>query len=138
MQAAVLRVKLKHLADWNRRRERAAARYDAMLATSAPRVGRPPIAEPGTHVWHLYSVTCRDRGHRDGLLAHLKDKGVQAGIHYPVPCHKQACYRGAGDIRPGLERTEYEAERTLSLPMFPEITEEQQARVVESIASFKN
>ena len=62
------------------------------------------------------------------------ERGIETGVHYPIPCHRQACYAGSWDGKPELTVSEAEAARTLSLPMFPEITPEQQERVVEELA----
>lgn len=134
LQAAVLRVKLARLADWNAARAAAAERYEALLADAVPEAGRPPLAEAGSHVWHLYRIDCRDTAHRERLGEALRERGVDTGVHYPIPCHRQACYDGAWDGKPALPVTEREAECTLSLPIFPEITAAQQERVVAELA----
>jgi dTDP-4-amino-4,6-dideoxygalactose transaminase len=133
VQAAVLRVKLARLAAWNRAREAAAARYEELLARSVPEAGRPALAPPGQHVWHLYRIECRDAGHRSRVASGLGERGVDTGVHYPIPCHRQACYAGSGDGAPDLPVCESEAKRTLSLPIFPEITPAQQERVAEAL-----
>jgi dTDP-4-amino-4,6-dideoxygalactose transaminase len=135
LQAAVLRVKLARLARWNQAREAAALRYDRLLADALPEAGRPALAPPGTHVWHLYRIDCRDDGHRTRLAAALRERGIETNVHYPIPCHRQACYAGSWDGKPALSVSEAEAARTFSLPMFPEITPAQQERVVEALAS---
>jgi dTDP-4-amino-4,6-dideoxygalactose transaminase len=133
LQAAVLRVKLRRLADWNRAREAAAARYEQLLARAVPEAGRPPLAPPGQHVWHLYRIECRDGGHRASVAAGLSERGIETGVHYPTPCHRQACYAGSAGGAPDLAVCEAEAQRTLSLPIFPEITPAQQERVAEAL-----
>jgi len=134
VQAAVLRVKLRRLAQWNRAREAAAARYDQWLADALPAAGRPELAPAGTHVWHLYRIDCRDSEQRTRVADALRERGVETNIHYPIPCHRQQCYAGSWDGKPDLSVSEAEAARTLSLPMFPEITPAQQQRVVEELA----
>ncbi len=133
VQAAVLRVKLRRLAEWNRAREAAAARYDELLARARPEAGRPALAPPGQHVWHLYRIECRDPEHRSRVASALSERGIETGIHYPIPCHRQACYAGSSDDAPDLSVSESEARRTLSLPIFPEITPAQQERVAEAL-----
>jgi dTDP-4-amino-4,6-dideoxygalactose transaminase len=135
VQAAVLRVKLRRLPEWNLARERAAACYDELLGRAVPEVGRPPLAPPGQHVWHLYRIDCRDAEHRGCVAARLAERGIETGVHYPIPCHLQACYAGSRGEGPDLSVTESEARRTLSLPMFPEISAAQQERVVEALRS---
>ena len=126
LQAVVLNAKLKHLASWNADRRRAARRYDDLLA------GTPglilPVTLPGNeHIWHLYVVRVP---RRDDVLARLTAAGIGAGIHYPKPIHLQGAFRQlghrAGDF-PVAERT---AGEILSLPLFAEISPDQQERVV--------
>ncbi|HEV3311222.1 MAG TPA: DegT/DnrJ/EryC1/StrS family aminotransferase, partial [Chloroflexota bacterium] len=127
VQAAVLCLKLPHLADGNQRRRENAARYSERLAHLPVTV---PAPSGDDHVHHLYVIRSRDR---DDLQAHLKEQGIGTGIHYPVPCHLQpACSQyGAG---PGsLPVTERLVGEILSLPMFPELSEEQIDRVVEAV-----
>jgi dTDP-4-amino-4,6-dideoxygalactose transaminase len=133
VQAAVLRVKLRRLAAWNRAREAAAARYEELLARAVPEAGRPALAPSGQHVWHLYRIECRDPAHRSRVAAALGERGIDTGIHYPIPCHRQACYAGSVAGAPDLSVSEAEARRTLSLPIFPEITPAQQERVAEAL-----
>lgn len=131
IQAAVLRIKLKHLNDWNAERRAIANRYDAILPRA---VVTPPLtpswAEP---VWHLYVIRCAER---DALQAHLQAAGVQTVIHYPVPPHKQPCYA------PDMPEASYPLAETLSneilsLPMYPGLTDTEQQRVADVIASFQ-
>jgi len=133
LQAAVLRVKLRRLAGWNRAREDAAGRYEDLLETAVPEAGRPALAPPGQHVWHLYRIECRDPEHRRRVASGLGERGIETGVHYPTPCHRQACYVGSRSDAPDLSVSEDEALRTLSLPIFPEITPEQQSRVAEAL-----
>lgn len=129
IQAAVLRVKLKHLAQWNAQRRAHAKRYYELL-TGIPGLSLPREAEYAQHVYHVFAVlTAR----RDEVLAELGQRGVQCGIHYPIPVHLQEAYQhlrlGPGSF-PVAERTSAEL---LSLPMFPELTEEQIGYVVSSL-----
>ncbi len=129
IQAAVLRVKLKHLPQWNAQRRAHAKRYYELLANT-PGVSLPREAAYAQHVYHVFAVlTAR----RDEVLAELGQRGVQCGIHYPIPVHLQEAYQllrlGPGSF-PVAERTSAEL---LSLPMFPELTEEQIGYVVSSL-----
>jgi dTDP-4-amino-4,6-dideoxygalactose transaminase len=133
LQAAVLRVKLRRLAEWNRARAAAAARYGELLARLVPEAGRPALAPAGQHVWHLYRIECRDPEHRSRVAAALGGRGIDTRVHYPIPCHRQACYAASSDGGPDLSVSEAEARRTLSLPLFPEITPAQQERVAEAL-----
>lgn len=129
LQAAFLMVKLPHLAAWNEARRRAAGLYDQMLAGVG---GVRPIGRGDEidHVYHLYVV---EMGDRDRVRERLGEMGVETGIHYPVPLHLQPAYRHLGYARGDFPRVERLAERILSLPMFPEITERQVDYVVGSL-----
>jgi dTDP-4-amino-4,6-dideoxygalactose transaminase len=132
LQAAVLRVKLERLAAGNAARERLARRYDQALAGVGDLV--PPARVDGrTSAWHLYVVRTR---HRDELLAACRAAGIGAGAHYPVPLHLQPAWRHLGHARGDLPATEAWAAECLSLPLYPELTEAQQARVVEVVRGF--
>jgi dTDP-4-amino-4,6-dideoxygalactose transaminase len=129
IQAAVLGVKLRHLADWNRRRRQVAAWYREELEPLGAEVELPTEA-PWTveHVYHLYVVRLR-RADRDRVLKALHDGGVGAGIHYPVPIHLQGAYSDLGLGAGSFPVTESAAGRILSLPIYPEMTREQVAEV---------
>jgi dTDP-4-amino-4,6-dideoxygalactose transaminase len=128
IQAAILRVKLPRLDDWNEHRRRAADRYRELLA-GLP-VELPAPAPPGEHVYHLYVV--RTSG-RDRLRARLADLGIATGLHYPVPIHLLGAFSPLGYRRGDFPQAERLAEEGLSLPMFPEITEEQQRHVADGL-----
>jgi dTDP-4-amino-4,6-dideoxygalactose transaminase len=133
LQAAVLRVKLRRLAAWNEARAAAAARYDALLAEAVPEAGLPAPAAAGTHAWHLYRIECRDAAHRARVAAALAEQGIETGVHYPIPCHLQPCYAGTHAGSPDLAVSEREAARTLSLPLYPELTPAQQHRISDTL-----
>lgn len=131
IQAAVLRVKLRQLDTWNEERRAIATRYDALL-TGLP-VTLPEVPDWASPVWHLYVIRSL---RRDALQAHLQSQGIQTVIHYPVPPHQQACYASqmAGSTYPLAEAL---CDQVLSLPMYPGLTEAEQHRVAEAIASFQ-
>jgi dTDP-4-amino-4,6-dideoxygalactose transaminase len=131
LQAAILGVKLPHLEAWTQQRRDVAARYDEGLADLPITL---PIQAPGRrHVYHLYVIRCDSR---DALLAHLKASGVDGGVHYPVPLHLQPAYAFLG-MHPGdLPQTERAAAEVLSLPLYPELTEDRQAVVIDAVRSF--
>ncbi len=131
LQAVVLRVKLRRLEQWNSQRRVAAGWYREELA-GLP-LGLPVEREEGGHVYHLYAVRV---GQRDALRTWLSEEGIQTGIHYPVPLHQQPCW--PEDLRPedSLRESEAWARETLSLPMYPEITRDQVARVGEAVRAF--
>ena len=126
LQAAVLRVKLRHLDDDTARRRAIAAQYNALLAGLD--VALPKVRPGSDHAYRLYALHCQDR---DGLLAHLKTDDILAGVHYPVPVHLQPAYLGGT-----LPVTEQAARQTLSLPMYPELTDADIERVAASVRRF--
>lgn len=121
MQAAILSIKLMHLPDWNAARNRAAAAYRQRLQGVGD-LAFQQIAPRSTHVQHLFVV---ETARRDGLLQHLKSRGVATGVHYPVPVHLQPCYASLGYHLGDFPVAEHLARRMLSLPMFPELDERQ-------------
>ena len=124
VQAAILRVKLKHLANWNEQRRAAAARYGRLL--SGTQLGLPKVAPWASPIWHLYVVQSDDRPR---LQQALDAANISHGIHYPVPVHLQECYRELGHGPGSFPVAETLASRIVSLPIFPEITEEELQRV---------
>ena len=131
LQAAILRVKLPHLEAWNTARRRHASAYDELLADSALRL--PHTAPDRDHVFHLYVVQSE---RRDDLLGHLAQRGIHGGIHYPVPIHLQEAYRAAGRGPGSFPVSEALTPRVLSLPMYPELNEDQLQRVADAVSSF--
>jgi dTDP-4-amino-4,6-dideoxygalactose transaminase len=127
LQAVVLRAKLRRLDAWNALRQQAADRYDRMLA-SIEGVVRPVSAPGNADVWHLYVVRVN---HRDAVLRRLQECGVGAGIHYPDPLHRTRALANVPISRGGFPVAERSADRILSLPLHPHITEKQQEQVVE-------
>jgi dTDP-4-amino-4,6-dideoxygalactose transaminase len=133
IQAGLLHVKLPHLASWNSARRERAAIYNRQFASSE--AGLVPPYEPSWSraVYHLYVVRCEDR---EEMMDYLKKSGIGTGIHYPIPLHLQKAYVSL-NYRPGdFPVTERIATEILSLPMFPQLTAEQQARVVEKLLNF--
>lgn len=119
LQAAVLRIKLRHLDDWNAMRQQHARLYGHLLANTPfvlPRMA--PECEP---VWHLYVIRAELR---DELAAYLAEHGISTGIHYPIPIHLQKCYRNLHYAVGSFPIAEHYASEILSLPMFPELTDE--------------
>jgi dTDP-4-amino-4,6-dideoxygalactose transaminase len=130
IQAAILQVKLPHLDRWNRQRQAAAARYDELL-TDVPLLPFSP-STPGEHVYHLYVVRTVER---DRVREALAARGIETGLHYPRPIHLLDAFASLG-YRPGaFPNAETLAREALSLPMYPEITSEQQERVVSALAA---
>src|SRR5215207_1810437 len=132
LQAAVLRVKLERLEAGNAARARLASRYDEALAGVGDLVP-PATVEGRTSARHLHVVRTR---HRDQLLAACRAAGIGAGVHYPVPLHLQPAWRHLGHAHGDLPVTEAWAAECLSLPLYPELTEARQDRVIEVVRSF--
>jgi dTDP-4-amino-4,6-dideoxygalactose transaminase len=132
IQAAFLRIKLRHLDGWNAGRRAAAARY-AELLSKIPGVIVPFEPETSRAIYHLYVIRTADR---DKLGEHMKAQGVSTGLHYPVPVHLQKCYTEWGYKAGSLPVTERVAANILSLPMFPGLTAEQQRRVADATSAF--
>ncbi len=124
LQAAVLRLKLRRLDGWNAARRRVASLYDELLAGSGLEL--PYAAPDREHVYHLYVVQADGR---EKLRERLAAQGVATGVHYPLPIHLQEAYRDAGCGPGSFPVSEREAARVVSLPMFPELTEDQVRRV---------
>jgi dTDP-4-amino-4,6-dideoxygalactose transaminase/acetyltransferase-like isoleucine patch superfamily enzyme len=127
-QGAILRVKLRHLETWTEARRAHAARYDRLLASA--NVTLPIPTADTRHVYHVYAVRS-DR--RDELQRELQAARIQTGIHYPIPVHLQPAYADLGYGPGAFPESERAAGEVLSLPMYPELTPEQQATVVAAI-----
>lgn len=135
LQAAILNIKLKHLNDWNQQRRTLANRYTARLNESgaAPRYVTPPSERIGKHVYHQYVIRVTQR---DELVAYLSERKIGTGVYYPVPLHMQECFAYLGYKAGQLPHSEKAAAEVLGLPIYPELTHEQQDAVVDSIATF--
>jgi dTDP-4-amino-4,6-dideoxygalactose transaminase len=120
LQAAVLLVKLRHLDDWNRQRQKVARWYERALARTPYTL--PKLGPNRTHVFHLFVILAEDR---DAVARQLQDAGIASGIHYPLPLHLQPALAHLGCKKGMLPITEAAATQALSLPMFPELTYEQ-------------
>jgi dTDP-4-amino-4,6-dideoxygalactose transaminase len=130
LQAAILRVKLKHLPQWNEQRRSIARRYNELLADLPVQL---PL-ERFKHVYHLYVIRS---AHRHKLAQFLHEQDISTGIHYPIPLHLQPAYRNHPQAGKGkFPITEQCAGELLSLPMYPELTEEQIVGICEAIKRF--
>jgi dTDP-4-amino-4,6-dideoxygalactose transaminase len=129
IQAAALTVKLKHLADWNKKRATAAAWYDARLR-DVHGVVVPKLGRDRTHIYHLYVVQVPER---DQLIETAGKQGIGCGIHYAVPLHLQPAYKDLGYKQGDFPVSETVTSRCVSLPMFPDLTEAQVDRVVKVV-----
>lgn len=128
LQAAILRVKLRRLDDWNAARRRVADRYTGALRGLD--IVLPAVDARAEPVWHQYVIRVRDRA---GLQAALKEQGIATGVHYPVPLHRQPAYRHLEIPEGALPVTERVAADILSLPMYAELTDEQIDRITGTI-----
>jgi dTDP-4-amino-4,6-dideoxygalactose transaminase len=142
IQAAVLRVKMRHLPLWNCARRERASIYDRLLSeaglTKTGASSQPPVAPLKTrpeahHIFHQYVIRVRER---DKLREFLKERGVGSEIYYPVPLHLQNCFAYLGCAKGDLPESERAANEVLALPMFAELEEDEQRQVVEAIAEF--
>jgi dTDP-4-amino-4,6-dideoxygalactose transaminase len=129
LQAAVLRVKLRCLDDWNAQRQRLADAYRERLLGVPVTVPTPE--DPGRHVYHLFVV---ETGQRESLRVALAADGIETGIHYPIPLHRQPALEGLGYLAGAFPRAEQLASSSLSLPMYPELPMVHLQRVADRIA----
>ncbi len=137
LQAAVLRVKLPHLEEWTTARQRKAQQYELMFidAGLSEQIEVPFVRARARHIFHQFVIRVRD-GRRDALRDHLRARGVGTDIYYPVPLHLQKCFSFLDYQEGDLPVAELAAKETLALPVYPELTDEQQDYVVGSIAEF--
>lgn len=129
LQGAALRVKLPQLDKWNARRQALAAKYHSQLESAAA-ILRPQLGPERTHVYHLYVIR---HPRRDELADFLKARGIGTGMHYPVPVHLQKAYAHLKLKAGSLPHSEQAAKECLSLPMFPELSDEQVKTVCKAV-----
>ena len=131
IQGAALRVKLPHVDSWNVQRREKAARYDAAFKGSAV---VPPVGEAHCeHIYHQYTIRSPQR---DALREHLQANGVASAVFYPIPLHLQECFEHLGCKEGQYPVAEQAAKEVLSLPIFPEMTVEQQRYVIDAVVAF--
>jgi dTDP-4-amino-4,6-dideoxygalactose transaminase len=133
IQAGILHVKLQHLAAWNERRRERAAEYKKLFEAAGNPVHPPYEPAWSRAVYHLYVVRTEDR---EGLMAFMKDQNISTGIHYPIPLHLQKAYRNLGYQQGEFPICEKIAQEIASLPMFPQLTVDEQKRVVVAVSQF--
>lgn len=131
MQAAILRIKLKYLDDWNEKRRKNAAAYCQLIENNS--IGKPNEADFAYHIFHLFVIRCE---RRNELQAFLNKKEIGTFIHYPIPVHLQKAYLNLGLPKGNYPITEKYAEQILSLPMFPELVSEEIEYISSSINKF--
>ncbi len=132
LQAALLKVKLPHLDDWNTRRREIARQYDKRITN--PAVGKPVIKEGNTHIYYVYTITAEKR---DELRTYLENNDIKSGVYFPVPFHEQRVFEKLGYNHGDFPNAEYVAEHMLVLPMFPELTQEEIDKVIETVNAWK-
>ena len=135
LQAAILRVRLRHLEGWNEERRIVAGRYMMLFGEKGLLDFITPPAElpGGRHVYHQYVVRAK---HRDELMKYLAERGITTRVYYPLPLHLQRCFANLGYKKGDFPVAEALAEDVLALPMFPELLPEEQERIVSEIAGF--
>ncbi|MBQ9882141.1 MAG: DegT/DnrJ/EryC1/StrS family aminotransferase [Synergistes sp.] len=135
LQAAILRVRLRHLEGWNEERRIVAERYETLFAEKGLlEFVIPPVeAEGGRHVFHQYVIRA---ARRDELQKFLASRGVTTRVYYPLPLHMQKCFSYLGYKKGDLPAAEMLSDEVLALPMFPELLPEEQERIVSDIAKF--
>jgi len=132
LQAAILRVKLQHLSRWSEERAAKASYYSEHLKGVGDIV-TPIVAAARTHIFHQYTVRT---GSRNKLQEHLKERDIPTMIYYPLPLHLQPAFQYLGYTEGSLPEAEYAAKEVLSLPIYPELTQEDQNKVVQEITGF--
>ncbi|MBI2610958.1 DegT/DnrJ/EryC1/StrS family aminotransferase [Candidatus Kaiserbacteria bacterium] len=131
IQAVILSVKLKHLDAWNKRKTEIVKKY--VEGIENPAITFQTIPENVTPAYHLFVVTVQNR---PTFIEHMKSRGIDTSMHYPTPCHLQKAYASLGHKRDDFPNTEYVADHCVSLPLFPELTEQEIERVVEAVNSY--
>jgi dTDP-4-amino-4,6-dideoxygalactose transaminase len=136
LQAAILRVKLPYLDGWSEARAKNAERYNRLFedAGLSEEIGLPFVRKDVRHIFNQYVI--RVRGRRDALVEHLKQNEIGTDIYYPVPLHLQECFSYLGYVEGDFPESERAARETIALPIYPELTDEQQSYVVETIREF--
>lgn len=128
IQAAILSVKLPYLEVWNDRRREIAKQYDDRITN--PAIKKPVIAEGNTHIYYVYTISTDKR---DELREYLKQNEITSGVYFPVPFHLQKVYENLGYKKGDMPNAEFVGEHTMVLPMFPELTQEEIDKVIETV-----
>ena len=138
IQAAVLGVKFPHLESWTKARQETATRYERLLGEAGlsgtdDSPVKTPAPAPYRHIYHQYVIEARER---DALQSHLNEQGVSCAVYYPLPLHQQPCFAPTEGDPPSLPVSERAAATTLALPIYPELGEANQRRIVDTISEF--
>jgi dTDP-4-amino-4,6-dideoxygalactose transaminase len=132
IQAAVVRVKLKYLDGWNKKRQEIAAYFNKSLSTA--KVVTPFVPDYTTHIYHQYVLRLSTPSKT--LIEYLRDKGIDARVYYPVPLHLQKCFAYLGHKKGDFPEAERASEQTLAVPVYPDLTETEKELIVKSIGEF--
>lgn len=132
LQAAILSVKLPYLDGWNDRRREIAKQYNERITN--PAISKPFISESNTHIYYIYVITTEKR---DDLRNYLKENGIISGVYFPVPFHLQVVYEGLCYKKGDMPNAEFVADHSMVLPMFPELTQEEIDKVIETVNRWK-
>lgn len=133
IQAAILSVKLKYLSKWNKRRNAIAKLYNYYLKKIGENIVTPSLANKAYSVYHIYLIQVKNR---DKLLQFLNNQGITCLIHYPIPIHLQNAYKYLGYKIGDFPHSEKLAERIISLPMYPELSDQEIKRICQVIKNF--
>ncbi len=132
LQAAVLSVKLPHLDNWNGRRREIAKQYYERIIN--PLIKKPFVDGNNSHIFYVYAITTDNR---DSLREYLKENDISSGVYFPVPFHMQKVYEDLGYVKGDFPNSEYVADHSLVLPMFPELTQDEIDKVIEVVNGWK-
>lgn len=128
LQAAILSVKLPYLDSWNERRREIAKQYNEKI--SNPAITKPFVADDNSHIYYVYAITTEKR---DELREYLKQNEITSGVYFPVPFHLQKVYEGLGYKLGDMPNAEFVGNHSMVLPMFPELTQEEIDKVIETV-----
>lgn len=132
IQAAILRVKLRHLPEWQHARQAHASAYTKLLL-GVPGIAPPLVPENYEHAFHQYTIRVEQR---DALQQFFSERNIGSAVYYPVPLHLQPLYSSLGHKPGDFPHAEHAAQEVISLPMYPELRSEQIARVAEAVTEF--
>lgn len=128
LQAAILSVKLPYLDGWNERRKEIAKQYDERITN--PAIKKPIVSDDNTHIYYVYAIATEKR---DELRNYLKENDITSGVYFPVPFHLQVVYKELGYKKGDMPNAEFVADHSMVLPMFPELTQEEIDKVIETV-----
>ena len=131
IQAAILAVKLQYMDSWNCKRAENASYYNEQLADLG--LTTPYVSDTNTHIYHQYMIRAKNNVSRDSIMNHLKEKGIDSRIFYPLPLHLQPCFLSLGYKENDFPESEKAAKELFSLPVYPELTREQMDYVIDSV-----